>query len=249
MGDDMDHTDRPSFPPLFQGQAVTGTTDPFAKACALATLGCDSGVLVHNVSPDMLRAAIVFAPEVSLEQAMPVLFTCGVGFQNSLGALAPPEVGVHLCWDGGLQVNGATCGRLRAAASDPDPTAEPDWLVIGIEIVLIPQSDDGGGDTPDRTSLYQEGCGDISPIDLLESWSRHTLVWLNRLQDEGVAPLHAEWRGLAAGVGEEISIAHNGETLNGTFVGVDEAFGMLLRNGDDTRLIPLSSRLEGADNS
>ena len=234
----------PSFPPLYQGQAVDGATDPFEKACALAALGCESGVLVYNITPDTLRAAIVFAPEVPLEQAMSVLCTCGVGFQNALGALAPPEVAVHLKWQGDIMVNGGVAGQLRVAASTSDPLVEPDWLVIGLEIHLIPQSDDAPGNTPDRTSLYQEGCGDISPIRLLESWSRHTLVWINRLED-GVAPLHAEWRGLVHGMGEPASVEYDHKTINGTFLGVDEDFGMLIRQGEETRLIPLSSLLEG----
>lgn len=234
----------PSFPPLFQGQAVTGTTDPFDKACALAALGCDSGVLVYNITPDALRAAIIFAPEVALEQAMSVLCTCGVGFQNALGALAPPEVAVHLKWQGDIMINGGSAGRLRAAASTNDPQAEPDWFTVGLEIDLIPQSEDDPGNTPDRTSLFQEGCGDISPIRLLESWSRHTLVWINRL-DEGVAPLHAEWRGLVHGIGDDVSLTYKQDVISGTFLGVDEDFGMLIRDGEETRLVPLSSRLEG----
>ena len=59
-------------------------------------LGCDAGLVVHNISPDTLRAAIVFAPEVTLEEAIVMLPTCGIGFQNALGALAPPAVAVHL---------------------------------------------------------------------------------------------------------------------------------------------------------
>lgn len=237
----------PSFPPLFQAQAVTGTTDPFAKACALATLGCDAGVLVHNVTFDMLRAAIVFAPEAPLEQVMWVLCNCGVGFQNALGALAPPEVAVHLKWQGDIQVNGAYCGRLRAAAATLDPATEPDWLVVGLEVHLIPQSDEDPGNTPDQTSLVQEGCGDVSPIRLLESWARHSLVWINRQADDGVKPLHAQWRGLVQGIGEDVTIEHEGETISGTFLGVDENFGMLVRTGDTSRIIPLSSRLEKAE--
>ena len=241
-------TREPSFPPLFQEQAVTGAIDPFAKACALAMGGCDSGTLVHNVTPDILRAAIVFAPEVPLEEAMAVLPTCGVGFQNALGALAPPEIGVHLKWGGELVVNGATSGKLRAAASSPSPSEEPDWLVVGLEVQLLPRSGIDPGNNPDLTSLYEEGCGDVSPIQLLESWSRHTLVWLNR-NEEGLAGLHAEWRGVAHGIGEDISLPHNGEVVSGTFLGVDEYFGMLLRKGKKTVLVPLSSTLEGAENS
>ncbi len=232
------------FPPLFKGQAVSGNTDPFDKACALAAIGCDAGILVHNVSPDTLRAAIVFAPETPLEQAMWVMCTAGVGFQNALGALAPPEVSVHLLWAGGLQVNGGNCGRLRAAASSNDPKAEPDWLVIGLELDLIPKSDVPAGNTPDQTTLYQEGCGDVSPNHLLESWARHTLVWINRHSSDGAEPLHAEWRGLVVGLGENICINHENSEVTGKFLGVDENFGMLIRDGETSRVIPLSSRLE-----
>ena len=229
-----------SFPPLFDGIAVTGGVDPFEKACAMAALGCDSGTLTHNVTPDALRAAIVFAPEMPLAAAMAVVAACGIGFQNALGALAPPEVAVHLTWPGEILINGGASGRIRATASTNDPAVSPDWLVVGIELLLLPKSDADAGDTPDQTSLFQEGCGDISPLRLLESWSRHTLVWINRLLDDGPAPLHTEWRGLVTGIGDEITV---GEKI-GTFVGLDENFGVLLRDGNTTTLIPLTTRLE-----
>ena len=230
----------PVFPPLFAGQAVEGRTDPFAKACALAALGCDGGTVVYNIAADRLAATIVFAPEVVLEDAMAMLPACGVGFQNALGALAPPEVAVHLTWEGGILVNGASCGRLRAAAADCGPEEVPDWLVVGLEVPLIAEDADAPGAAPDRTSLYEEGCVEVAPDALLESWSRHTLVWINRWSDDGAAPLHGEWRGLAHGIGEEVTV--DGRT--GLFVGTDERFGMLLREGKTTSLLPLSGLLE-----
>ncbi len=241
----MNGGDRPSFPPLFRGAEVERGIDPFAKARAEAALGCDAGTVVYNIGADRLAAAIVFAPEVPLEDAMAMLPVCGVGFQNALGALAPPEVAVHLTWEGGILVNGASCGRLRVAASTGDPAAEPEWLAVGLEVPLIPDDPDAPGATPERTSLYEEGCVEVAPDRLLESWSRHTLVWINRWSDEGVPPLHAEWRGLAHGMGEEIALDRPDGTLHGTFVGIDERFGMLLRDGDATRLLPLTDLLEG----
>ena len=100
------------------------------------------------------------------------------------------------------------------------------------------------GDTPDQTALYDEGCADVDPTALLESWARHTLGWITRWETDGPAPLHAEWRGLAHGIGEPVT--QNG--LSGTWLGVDERFGMLIRDGDDTHLIPLSTLLEAAIN-
>ncbi|MGR3660280.1 MAG: DUF4444 domain-containing protein [Paracoccaceae bacterium] len=228
----------PSFPPLLSGQAVEGQVDPFDKACALAALGCDGGLIVHNVNANELRAAIIFAPEVALQDAMVMLPVCGIGFQNALGALAPPEVAVHLQWDGGILVNGASCGKFRVAASGDDPEAVPDWLIVGLQLPLWDLGENAGA-TPDQTSLYGEGCADVDATQLLESWAKHTLVWINRWSDDGVKPIHSEWLGLVHGVGEGANIAGQ----SGTFLGVDERFGMLLRDGDETHLIPLTKLL------
>jgi BirA family transcriptional regulator, biotin operon repressor / biotin---[acetyl-CoA-carboxylase] ligase len=229
----------PAFPPLMSGLAVTGQEDPFETACQRAVLGCDAGLVVHNLAPDCLRAALVFAPEVPLGKAMVMLPTCGIGLQNALGALAPPEVAVHLEWGGGLRINGARCGTLRVAASTTVSNEVPDWLVVGLQLPLWPANEDGG-ETPDETALYAEGCADVKAPALLESWARHTLHWISRWEEDGLDPLHAEWRGLAHGLGE-------GGTwygATGTFLGVDEDFGMLLRDPETTHLIPLTTRLE-----
>lgn len=233
----------PSFPPLFQAHPVDESTDPFAKARALAALGCDSGVLVHSIAADRLRAAVVFAPEMPMEQAMQALCACATGFQNAFGTLAPPEVALHLTWDGDILVNGARSGRLRIAASEHDPRVVPDWLVVGLEVWLSPQTKDEPGHTPDLTCLYQEGCAEVSPLELLEGWARHSLVWINGLIEGDSRALHNEWRELLHGVGSQVTQTVSGRQLHGTFLGTDADFAMLLRDGGDTQLIPLSALL------
>lgn len=226
----------PVFPPLLSGLP---SADPFVRACAEARQGCDAGLVVYDLGPSNLQGAIVFAPEVTLAKAMAMLPLCAVGFQNALGALAPPEVAVHLAWHGDIRVNGAVCGQMRATASDTDPLGIPDWLVVGFAISILPQSDTPG-DTPDQTTLYGEGCSDINPVTLLEAWTRHTLVALNRWSDDGPAPLHKDWTGLVWNIGKDVT---HGD-LTGSFVGVDENFGLLLKAADTTHLIPLTELLE-----
>ena len=200
----------PEFPPLFIGQDAAGE-DPFALACATAEAGCDAGLVFYDLAPDMLRAALVFAPDVSLAEAAVMLPLCGVGFQNALGALAPPEVGVHLGWDGGIYVNGGRCGVLRMAAPGA-LEAEPDWLVIDLTLKLWPLSDDTGL-TPDETALYAEGCAEVNAVALLEAWVRHTLVGINAWMDGGTAQLRREWSGLAHELKGEITVADQVEVL------------------------------------
>jgi len=230
----------PSFPPLFSGLPVEGQVDPFDKACAEAARGCDAGLVVHDLGANLLRAALVFAPDVELVDAMAMLPLCGVGFQNALGALGPPEVAVHLEWAGGLRINGASCGTLRVAASSSNPKAEPDWMVIGLELPLWPETDTPG-DIPEQTALYAEGCADVNAMELLESWVKHTLVGINTWTEDGVKTLHKDWRGLSHGIGENITM----NEISGTFLGVDEQFGMLIRAADTTHLVPLTYLLEG----
>ncbi|MDC1399480.1 biotin/lipoate--protein ligase family protein [Yoonia sp.] len=226
----------PSFPPLFTGQDANGG-DPFALACTTAEAGCDAGLVIYDLAPDTLRAAIVFAPDVTLAKAAVMLPICGVGFQNALGALAPPEVGVHLGWDGTIYVNGGRCGAMHMAASGL-PENEPDWLVIDLTLSLWPLSDDTGL-TPDDTALYAEGCAEVDAVALLEAWVRHTLVGINAWADTGTAQLHREWSGLAHGLEGEITVA--GQT--GTYSGLDEDLGLLLKADEKTTLVPLTVNL------
>ena len=229
----------PKFPPLFSGLEVEANADPLDWACTEASRGCDAGVVAYQLSNNRLRAAIVFAPEVPLDNAVAMLPLCGVGFQNALGALAPPEVAVHLQWDGGIRINGGACGRLRMAASETDPEVQPDWLVVGLDLPLWPENDDPGL-TPDKTALYAEGCADVDAVDLLESWIKHTLVGINTWSENGVAAVHKDWSGLAQGIGEDVKI--NG--LSGTFLGVDEKLGMLVRDETTTHLVALTHLLK-----
>ncbi|MBW4982006.1 DUF4444 domain-containing protein [Mameliella sp. CS4] len=227
-----------TFPPAMSGEEVGG--DPFDGAVMRAIRGCDAGLVCYRIAADRMGAALVMTPEVPLEQAMVMLPLCGVGFQNALGALAPPEVAVHLAWAGGILINGAACGAFRACASTQDPEAVPDWLVVGFELPLtlatVP------GDVPEQTALFEEGCAEVLPERLVEAWARHTLNWIARWEDEGTKALHSEWRGLAHGLGE--TVVQDG--WPGTFLGVDEAFGMLLRDSETTHLIPLTTLLEEA---
>ena len=226
----------PSFPPLFSGRSAAGG-DPFRLACDAADTGCDAGLVIYDLAHDTLRAAIVFAPDVALSEAAAMLPVCGIGLQNALGALAPPEVALHLGWDGGIYVNGGRCGTLRMAASGA-PDDEPDWLVVDLTLALWPASEETGLN-PDITALYAEGCAEVDAVGLLEAWVRHTLVGINAWADGGLAQLHREWSGLAHGLDGTITVAGQA----GRFVGLDENLGLLLKVHDNTVLIPLTANL------
>ncbi|MET4025757.1 BirA family biotin operon repressor/biotin-[acetyl-CoA-carboxylase] ligase [Marinobacter sp. MBR-99] len=223
----------PQFPPLLTGEVVPRHTDPFDKAVSRAIAGVDSGTIFYSQTDDALRAALVLAPETPLEEAIQAVYVAQIGLAESLGALAPPEVPVHFQWPDRIKVNGAVCGGVRFASDVSDPKAYPNWLVIGIHVAFTPTRNEPG-DKPDETCLQEEGCVDITPMALLESWSKHTLLWLTYFMDSGFERIHADWRPRCDNLGMQIDYPRPG-----LFVGLDEKGRMLLREDVMTETVSL----------
>ncbi|MEO0914525.1 MAG: biotin/lipoate--protein ligase family protein, partial [Pseudomonadota bacterium] len=233
--------DQPVFPPLLRGEEAGPGDDPLASAIDAAKAGTDAGLVMHRISADHLAAALILAPEVDLADAMAMALAAGLGAGDALGALGPPELAFHFVWPGGFAVNGAACGGLRVAAADTADDRVPDWLVIGIDLPLW------SGEAPlrvDETSLFAEGLSDVSPLRLLEAWARHTLVWIHRWSDEGLAPLHAHWLARTAKPGDKIAVRLPRGEECGVFVGLDDRGGLLLKRAKETVCLPLTEMLE-----
>ena len=218
-----------AFPPLLTGVAVPG--DPWEAAIASAKADGDPGTVFYGVDEATLRVAILLAPEETLQDAMRAAFAMTLGFNDALGAVAPPEVALHLGWPDRILINGADCGTLRAAANTDDPAEEPDWLVFALDVPIFDLTD-APGDTPDRTTLHNEGCGEVTTPDLIEAWGRHMMNWLHIYLTDGFEPLHREW----------LTKAHGRE--EGTFLGLDEKGGLLLKDDNGTRILPLTQMVE-----
>ena len=215
------------FPPLLTGIAVPA--DPWEVALAGARADVDPGTVFYGIDEATLRVAILLAPEEPLQDAIRASFAVSLGFNDALGALGPPEVALHLVWPNGIKVNGAHCGHMRAAANTDDPEAEPDWMVLALDVPVIAETD---GSNPEETALHNEGCGEVMIPDLIEAWGRHMMNWLHIYLTDGFEPLHREWLQKADGREE------------GTFLGLDERGGLLLKDDKGTRILPLTDLLE-----
>lgn len=231
----------PDFPPLFDGRAVAD--DPFEAAVDAAQQGCDAGLLLYRPADAAIDAALVLAPEVPLEQAAAMLLVAGNGFADALGALAPPEIALHIEWPGLFRVEGARCGRVRAAVSDCGSGDIPRWLVVDLSVPLAAKTGAEPGEHPDVTSLQAEGIL-VSADELLGAWARHTMSWIARWEDEGMGPVHRDWTGRAWGLGGPATVATPAQTHTGTFQGLDERGGILLKGDAGTGVVPLTEVIE-----
>lgn len=223
------------FPPLLSGEKVAG--DPLAAAIASAQDEVEPGLIHYVEDPTTFRVALTLAPEERLERALTVSFAVALGLYDALGALCPPEVACHFGWPDQIKVNGARCGTLRAASSTLDAQAEPDWIVLALEVPVTPRSAMPGG-TPDFTTLHDEGCGDVDIPDLIEAFARHAMNWLHIYLTDGLGPVHDAWRTKAEGYGKTITYPEEG-----TFLGLDELGGLLLKTSETTKVLPLAAHL------
>ena len=221
-------------PPLLTAHATTDA--PLGVAVARAAAGADPGTLVHRAGEDRAEAALILAPEVPLADAMVAVICAGCGFVDAFGALAPSEIAAEVDWPGTLRINGAVAGGIAAAASTRDPAAEPDWLVVALDVAMrLPKGAEPGAD-PDRTALAEEGCADLTARRMIEAWARHTTYWLHDWAADGPAAAHRHWTARAWGLGRAGAA--------GTPLGLDEQGGLLIKSADGTRTLPLTGMLE-----
>lgn len=232
----------PALPPLLTGVEIGPEDDPLAAAAraAAAPEGVPGGSLFYAPRPDRLEAAIALAPETPLEEALFALYAAQVALADAFGALAPPEVAYEHGWPDAIRINGAEAGRFRIAAAAPEAAdAPPAWLVIAVSLAAIAPVDGAGADpaaaaaepglTPDKTTLAEEGCGDIAPQALLEAWARHFVYWLSRWLDDGPRPVIDAWRGRAVGWGETATLARGPRRARGVVLGLDDRGALMLK--------------------
>jgi len=236
------HMPDPTFPPLLSGHDVPSGEDAFEAACERAATGeLGAGDVVWSRNVDKVDMAIVLEPDVTMETAVQMLPLSMVAIGDCLGVLTPPQVGVTFTWPGDIRVNGALAGQIRAAAAGPrDAASTPQWMVLGLWLRHRRQDNDPEpGEVPDQTWLSEEGCEALTRTDIIESYSRHFLTWLNDWNDDGFRSIHGSWLFRAEERDGEISVTIGGETITGAMQGLDDNGNLLVKESGKTRSVLL----------
>ena len=223
----------PVFPPLLSGheRAVPADVTPAAiRGAAAHRYG--AGDLLWAADSECLTLALVLEPEVSLERCGEMLYLGAVAFGDAAGAVIPPEIAITYSWPGTLRLNGATVGHAELALPETSADDVPDWLVLSLSANLLPPRErPEPGMERDRTTFWDEGCGDMDPCALVESLSKHLLTWLNKWEDEGFRPVHEIWWGRRDNA-EPLAPG-----LAGSLTGLDEHGNAILTNGSGLKTL------------
>jgi BirA family transcriptional regulator, biotin operon repressor / biotin---[acetyl-CoA-carboxylase] ligase len=225
--------ERPVMPPLFRALAVTPDVDPFERGLQVAAEGAEAGTVLWSIGQDRCQAAVVLAPEHPLEDSLPIVLVTMLGLGDALGALLPPVVALTFGWPDRIEVNGGVVGGVRmASARTEKPSDVPDWIVVSYSLAAQRRAEgDEPGHSPGHTTLADEG-SEVACIDLVEHFCRHFLSWINRWQEDGVAPVRQAWLSRAAGLSSSIEVATGAQKKQGIFTGLTDTGSIrLMRNG------------------
>jgi biotin-(acetyl-CoA carboxylase) ligase len=223
-----------SVPALFAAAAVDAADDPFARAVAAARADGEPGTLLWSPRPDRADCAVILGPETALADAVRVAFVASNGIGDALGALVPPGIPLVFGWPDRIVINGLAAGGIRVVWPDATtPDAVPPWVVVGIRI-LVTLDVEAAGDDVSMTNLFAEGCNEITAREILESFSRHFLYWIDRWLDEGFAPVKTAWLARAANYGPNENMEMRGPWADRTLLRMNDNGDIVYtENGDE----------------
>jgi biotin-(acetyl-CoA carboxylase) ligase len=225
----------PVLPPAFQLVSLDREIGAFERAVRAAPRGVDDGTVYWTERNDRLEMAVVLEPEAPAAITLQAAYVLMVATGDALGALVPPGKPVAFAWPCDILLDGALLGRVRIAmAATAEAEDVPPWLVLGLAMGVGPLGDDPGR-IAGRTSLYEEGAGEIAVAQLVESVCRHFLLWTGRWLDESLTPIQASWNARCFKLGEPGEIALADRRLAGRIRGIT-AEGTFLVGNERLRL-------------
>ncbi len=168
--------------------------------------------------PGNLYATLIVRPPRTAPLAE-LGFVAALGAGEALRDHAP----VRFKWPNDLMLDGRKLGGILVEVAEGAAA-----IGIGINIASAPEDTE----TP-ATRLAAA----VTPDALLDDIRVHFDAWYRRWLDDGFQPLREAWLRHALGLGQPIRVRLGGETVEGTFGGLDGGGGLLLDLAGARRVI------------
>ncbi len=229
---------------------IGSTNDEAKRLAALGEEACPDGTLIWAKSQSSARGrrgrtwesldgnlflSLVLRPDVPLIEASQLGYVAALAIYDTIGELCPAGYEAHCKWPNDVLLNGSKfCGILLEASSSTKGVL--DWLVLGLGVNVTQHPRDIDADYS-VTSFHGEGANAITREDTLVSFARNFVLWTRCWMDDGFSPIRENWLWRAKGLDQEINVRLENEVISGIFAGIDETGALMLRQGQDTRII------------
>ena len=171
--------------------------------------------------PGNLHCSMVVDVSGKLALASQTGFVAAVALVDALKTLLP--VPLFQCkWPNDVLADGKkTAGMLLESEGG-------NWLVLGLGVDVAHAPPHDQIERP-AASLAELGfTGTVT--DVLDAFTAHMTVWLDRWRQGGFANIRAAWLERAAGLGGRILVRLDRETLTGSFVDLDRDGALIIRD-------------------
>ncbi len=240
----------PSLPPVYRLVTLDTVDSTNAEAKRLAAEGeekAPDGTLVWakeqtdgrgrrgrkwHSPPGNLYCSLIMRPDVAAAKAAELSFVAGLAIFDALGSVGEPGHQVHLKWPNDVLLNDHKVAGLLLE-TETGGGEIPDWVILGlgVNVGVFP------GDTDFPATSFRAEQWAATEVDFLESFCRHFMVWAGKWLEEGFAPIRKNWLQRCYGLGEEIEVRLDNETLKGVFTDLDEDGALVLKTADGERRI------------
>jgi BirA family transcriptional regulator, biotin operon repressor / biotin---[acetyl-CoA-carboxylase] ligase len=177
---------------------------------------------IWSSAPGNLYCSILLRPTCDAREAPLLGFAAGVALADAAAEVVPTGATVELKWPNDLLLAGAKAAGLLLEAG-PLEAGRPGWIVLGIGVNVTAEPEN----QPQATSLRRHGANSSAP-EFLAILLRHLASWLGRFESEGFAPVRLAWLARARGLGGELSVRLETETLAGRFADLDAGGALVL---------------------
>lgn len=181
-----------------------------------------------------LYVSIVVRPRVQPPAYAQLSFVAALAVADAVRQHVAASSVVGCKWPNDVLVRGRkVAGLLLESDAGRGPGA--DWVVAGIGINVAWTPDDKAVMYP-ATALAAEG-SKAAAADVLGSLLTAFSQWRATWEEEGFATIRGAWLARAHGLGEDVMVRLETETLKGVFRGLDPSGALILAQDKGERLI------------
>lgn len=243
----MSKPNLPSVYKLVSLETVSSTNDEAKKLAAEGEETAPDGTIIWakeqtdgrgrrgrkwHSPPGNLYCSLILRPDVPLAKAAELSFVAALAVFDALGAVGEPGHQVHLKWPNDVLLNDCKVAGLLLEAETSGGEI-PDWVILGlgVNVGVFP------GDTDFPATSFRAEQWPATEVDFLESFCRHFMVWSGKWLEDGFVPIRRNWLQRCHGLGEEIEVRLDNETVKGIFTDLDEDGALVLKTADGERRI------------
>lgn len=179
-----------------------------------------------------LYASLLWRPSCPAASAAQLGFVAALAMGEALDGFIAKGARLRFKWPNDLLLNGRKLAGILLESETSAATVE--FLVIGIGVNLATAPT---GTETTATSLAAEGLPEVAAEMVLPGFAEAFARWEGTWRQGGFAAIRPAWLARAGGVGEEIRVRLERETLDGRFLDLDDAGALLLGQAAGQRRI------------